>query len=298
MRGRRRGRRGRPRCRRRRCGRRRCGAAAGREAGAEDVTEEEVAAQIEAAEAAIEADAVTEPDVEALARRDHLLGPITAKLGRTLKRALQDDQNELLNALRQTSGKPVLDDLIPPSVQRERLVSAAEEQLAKAFEAGADFLVAGDAVEGPSVTAVAPSDFVAFEAGTLLAAELADELTSMLRQRIEQALSELDGGLEGSADAAGAAYREWKGSRVEGLAGDFATRAFAHGELAVLGSLGEGEVPFVRWVVEDDDAGGSCPDCDDNFLAGPQLPGVEFPTGHVRPPVHPGCRCLLVPVRS
>ena len=83
-------------------------------AGAEDVTEEEVAAKIVAAEAAIEADAVTEPDVEALARRDHLLGPITAKLGRTLKRALQDDQNELLNALRQTSGKPVLDDLIPP----------------------------------------------------------------------------------------------------------------------------------------------------------------------------------------
>ena len=40
-----------------------------------------VAAQIVAAEAALEADAITEPDVEALARRDHLLGPVTAKLG-------------------------------------------------------------------------------------------------------------------------------------------------------------------------------------------------------------------------
>ena len=105
----------------------------------EDRGPEEAAAEFEAAEAAIEAEAITEPDVEALARRDHLLGPIIAKLGRSLKRALQDDQNELLNALRQASGKPVLDELMPPSLQRERLVSAAEEHLARAYEAGADF---------------------------------------------------------------------------------------------------------------------------------------------------------------
>jgi hypothetical protein len=120
----------------------------------------------------------------------------------------------------------------------------------------------------------------------------------MLRQRIEESLSEIDASLEGSSDAAGVAYREWKGSRVEGLAGDFTTRAFAVGELAVLSSLGVGEAPLLRWAVEDDDAGGSCPDCDDNSLAGPQSPGTAFPTGHAHPPVHPGCRCLLVPVRS
>jgi len=245
-----------------------------------------------------DAEAMTEPDVEALARRDHLLGFIVAKLGRALKRALQDDQNDLLNALRKTSRTPVLDELIPSNVQRERFVTAAQAQLAEAFEAGAEFLVAGDAVEGPSVTAPAPSKMAALEAGTLLAAELADDLSSLLRTRIELALSELDGGLEGSADAAGAAYREWKGTRVEGLAADFATKAFGAGELDVLGSLAKGEAPAVRWVVEDDDAGGSCPDCDDNSLAGPQPPGTEFPTGHVQPPVHPGCRCLLVPVRS
>jgi hypothetical protein len=91
-----------------------------------------------------DADAITEPDVESLARRDHLLGSITAKLGRALKRALQDDQNDLLNALRQSSRKPVLDELIPPNVQRERFVTAASDQLAKAYEAGAAFLVTGD----------------------------------------------------------------------------------------------------------------------------------------------------------
>ena len=246
----------------------------------------------------LDADAITEPDVESLARRDHLLGSITAKLGRALKRALQDDQNDLLNALRKTSRKPVLDELSPPNVQRERFVAAGSDQLARAYEAGAAFLVAGDAVAGPCVTASAPSAAVAFEAGALLAAELADDLSGMLRQRIEESLSELDGSLEGSADAAGVAYREWKGTRVEGLAGDFTTRAFAVGELAVLSSLGNGEVPLLRWAVEDDDGGGSCPDCDDNSLAGPQPPGAAFPTGHAHPPAHPGCRCLLVPVRS
>jgi cell division septum initiation protein DivIVA len=243
-------------------------------------------------------DAITEPDVEALARRDHLLGSITAKLGRSLKRALQDDQNDLLDGLRQSSHKPVLDELIPVGVQRERFVAAASDQLAKAYEAGADFLVTGDAVAGPCVSAPAPSAAVAFEAGALIAAELADDLSTLLRQRIEESLFELDGSLDGSADAAGVAYREWKGTRVEGLAGDFTTRAFATGELAVLGSLGAGEAPLLRWAVEDDDAGGSCPDCDDNSLAGPQPSGAAFPTGHAHPPVHPGCRCLLVPVRS
>ena len=244
------------------------------------------------------ADAITEPDVESLARRDHLLGSITAKLGRSLKRALQDDQNDLLDALRQSSRKPALHELIPAEVQRERFVAAASDQLSKAYEAGAAFLVTGDAVAGPCVSAPAPSAAVAFDAGALIAAELADDLSTLLRQRIEESLSELDGSLEGSADAAGVAYREWKGSRVEGLAGDFTTRAFATGELAVLSSLGNGEAPLLRWAVEDDDAGGSCPDCDDNSLAGPQPPGAAFPTGHAHPPVHPGCRCLLVPVRS
>jgi DivIVA protein len=248
--------------------------------------------------AALRPDAMTEPDVESLARRDHLLGAVTAKLGRALKRALQDDQNDLLNALRQTNRKPVLDELVPPAVQRERFVAAASDQLAKAYVAGAAFLVAGDAVEGPSVSAPAPSEASASEAGTALATELAEDLSGMLRQRIEEALSELDGSMEGSADAAGVAYREWKGSRVEGLAGDFTTRAFAVGELAVLELVGNSGAPLVRWAVEDDDGGGSCPDCDDNSLAGPQLPGAAFPTGHSHPPVHPGCRCLLVPVRS
>ncbi len=231
----------------------------------------------------LDSDAITEPDVESLARRDHLLGAVTAKLGRALKRALQDDQNELLNALRQTSRKPVLDELVPPEAQRDRFVAAASDQLARAYEAGAAFLVTGDAVEGPSVSAPPPSAAVALEAGTALAAELADDLSAMLRQRIEEALSELDG-------SHGGLGRRGRGglSRMEGIAGRRTRRrlhdpGFRRRRAGGAGVVSNGEAPLVRWAVEDDDGGGSCPDCDDNSLAGPQSPGAAVPDRALAP---------------
>jgi len=89
----------------------------------------------------------------------------------------------------------------------------------------------------------------------------------------------------------GAAFREWKGARVERLAGDQAVFAFARAALAA--------VPggtTLRWVVDDD--GAECPDCDDNALAGPVPAGDDFPTGHRHPPAHAGCRCLLAPANA
>jgi hypothetical protein len=49
----------------------------------------------------------------------------------------------------------------------------------------------------------------------------------------------------------------------------------------------------VRWVV--DPGAGPCPDGEDDALEGPISRGTPFPTGHLYPPAHPGCRCLLVP---
>ena len=34
----------------------------------------------------------------------------------------------------------------------------------------------------------------------------------------------------------------------------------------------------------------------DNALAGAVPKGEPFPTGDLVPPVHPGCRCVIVPV--
>jgi hypothetical protein len=102
----------------------------------------------------------------------------------------------------------------------------------------------------------------------------------MLRRQIAEGTGE-------PVDRVGAAFREWRGERVERLAGDYATQAFSAG---VVAAGGEGKI---RWIVT---STGGCSDCEDNALAG-AVNGIEvFPTGHSHPPAHSGCRCLVAPV--
>ncbi|MGH9298059.1 MAG: hypothetical protein ACRDZP_08810, partial [Acidimicrobiales bacterium] len=163
--------------------------------------------------------------------------------------------------------------------QLSRLSSPSTKLLAEAFSAGKGWLDSG-------LEAAAPSKEEAKAAAESLASELAGEVTSLLRHRLEEALAVIGDGGDGATDAASAAYREWRGTRVESAAGDFVTRAFSWG--AVSGGAGV----EVRWIVDDD--GHPCPDCDDNALASGVRAGDEFPTGQLHPPVHSGCRCLLV----
>jgi hypothetical protein len=44
-----------------------------------------------------------------------------------------------------------------------------------------------------------------------------------------------------------------------------------------------------------DPAVGACSECEDNSLQRAIPAGTAFPTGHVAPPAHPGCRCLVLP---
>ncbi len=247
------------------------------EGSAEPAEETGVLGQASSHEAALnEADG----DGAELARRAALLSPIRTRLSRAMKRALQDDQNELLDALRHASGASSLDELLPEADQRRRLEAAVAALLAEAWTAGCGWLAG----------AVVPP-LSAEEAGSELASQLAAELAGLLRHRLEKAFEPLsEVGDAAAQDVASAAYRDWKGARVEGLAGDFATRAFWSGAIAA--SPGAA----VRWVVDDD--GQPCPDCDDNGLAGSQAAGQPFPTGQLHPPVHPGCRCLLVAADS
>jgi hypothetical protein len=240
----------------------------------------------EAAEASGEAagDGLSgDPDAVARARRNELLAPVVVKLSRALKRALQDDQNELLNALRHASGAPELDVLLPEEAQSERYTRAAAEALGVGWLLGRSWLRPESESDGGLGDAEAGAE--ATETGKQLALELAREVSGLLRHRLAESLHALGEVGEGAQDAVGAAYREWKGPRVEGIAGDFATRAFATGAVAAA------EGTIVRWVVDD---GKPCPDCDDNALAGEQRAGDAWPTGQLYPPVHPGCRCLLV----
>ena len=99
------------------------------------------------------------------------------------------------------------------------------------------------------------------------ATALAHVVVTMLRRQIADGSGDL-------ADRVGAAFREWRGERVERLAGDYATQAFSAG---VTAAAGDGKV---RWVVT---TVGGCSDCEDNALAGAVSAGEEFPTGQALP---------------
>ena len=79
------------------------------------------------------------PDDGLVAQRDELLVPITSRLSRTVKRALGDDQNRLLDKLRNAPSLSVEELLSDESEHVETFASAARSQLGKAFAAGTAF---------------------------------------------------------------------------------------------------------------------------------------------------------------
>lgn len=208
-----------------------------------------------------------------LVRRDELLGPIATALGRRLKRAMQDDQNDILDRLR-AAGAWDASVLPDDGAHEKRYVLAATTHLEEAAKAGAVF-GGGKPDDAPPVAEVA--------------AELARAVVAPLRRRLQGEGTAVHPGDEAAlVEHVGSAFREWKGQRTERLAADQAHAAFARAVLAVTPAGGE-----LRWVVDDD--GAECPDCDDNALAGHVPAGEAFPTGHLQPPAHAGCRCLVVP---
>ncbi len=126
-----------------------------------------------------------------------------------------------------------------------------------------------------------------------LASGAASVIAESLRERIEG--GDIDLVTEDTtfvAEHAGSAFGEWRGERIERLALDRLNAAFALGEALA----GRALARALRWEVAGD--GADCPDCGDNALSEPQRNGEKFPTGHLQPPAHPGCRCLLVPVEG
>jgi DivIVA domain-containing protein len=212
-------------------------------------------------------------------RRDELIDPIVTALARRLKRTLQDNQNELLDSLR-SEGFTWSVKLLPDEAEQlDSFATAALPALEQAAEAGVTFV--GAPTSGRPKT----------DALIAVAHDLAGSVVGVLRRRLSEDESGLAGGEETVvAEHVGSAFREWKGERIERLAGDYAVAAFSAGTLSVL----EGEpAAELEWVAVSGSGAAPCPDCEDNGLNGSQRPGQEFPTGHRHPPAHPGCRCLL-----
>jgi len=210
-------------------------------------------------------------------RRDELIDPIVTTLARRLKRTLQDTQNELLDSLRSNGSVWSSDLLVEEREHIDSYATAALPALEQAAAAGVSFAE----VKGPG-----PKQ----DALIGIAHELAEAVTGPLRRRLSA-----DEGLDGAEEAVvaehvGSAFREWKGERIERLAGDYVVAAFSTGTISAVKGKKSAKL---EWVAVSDSGDEPCPDCEDNGLNGSQPPGEDFPTGHHYPPAHPGCRCLL-----
>jgi DivIVA domain-containing protein len=211
-------------------------------------------------------------------RRDELIAPIVTTLSRRLKRTLQDSQNELLDQLR-SNGSTWSVDLLPDETEQvDGYATAALPALEQAAAAGGS-LAGNGSTGGP------PADVL-----IQIAHDLSESVVGPLRRRLAADDGELTDADEAVvAEHVGSAFREWKGERIERLAGDHVVAAFSAGTIATAA-----DAPL-EWVAVAGSGDAPCPDCEDNSLSGSQQPGEEFPTGHRHPPAHSGCRCLLTP---
>ena len=210
--------------------------------------------------------------------RDEALTPLIVGSGRTLKRVLADEQNDVLDRLRSKQAVRTIDDVLP----------AADEHVSRYFDAlSADLRAAAVAGAG---SIDAPSDTPASIDDTVLAPTreaLARDLVQPLRERIGAGIEAVDGDNEDLTKKVRAVYREWKTRRIDDGLDDLLRQAYSRGTGA---AIAEGQP--VRWMF--DPAVGACSDCEDNSLQGAVPAGTAFPTGHACPPAHDGCRCLVV----
>ena len=222
-----------------------------------------------------------DPDDATRRQRDEMLAPLTSGLLRGAKRLLQDEHNELLDAVRRVRGRVDAARLLPDPENQHAAWSAV---LAPTID---EAYTVGRAMTGRRRRPTS--------APKRLVAELAAGLISPLRERLMTTMDAVvaDGPYESTSElhaalgpAISARYREWRARDLDGLLGDLLAAAYARGAFDATPSGA-----LLRWVPAEV---GQCPDADDNALE-PTVKGQPFPTGQPYPPAHPGCRCLIVP---
>jgi len=223
--------------------------------------------------AASDREARDEPTETPLTHRDEALAPLTDDLGRRARRALQDEQNELLDRLRRRRKRDRPEKLLAADADHtEAWVQVLGDPLSRAYAAGAGAVAANGGRDRPKL----PARTVADAVGSLVGA---------LRERVRAVVMEADPDPEALASRVNARYREWRTQELDTRVVDLlaATHALGAYDAAPAGAR-------LAWRTP---AGGSCADCDDNTLE-PTVRGEPFPTGQLHPPAHPGCRCLIV----
>ena len=244
---------------------------------ADEVAADELDSEVE--EDAEDGDEDDAPDT-LLERRDRVLVPIETKASRLLKRQLADDENDKLDLIRRMTNKDGPEVVLGEAADhRAPMAEALRKVAVDAAAAGGTF-----GVELMGEAGIEPVDGSDVDVEDLVD-EMLDGLLVPIRDKIDELLQ---GSHDDDAiDGVRACYRQWKG-RAGDLAAQLAHDSFNRG---VYAGIPDGAP--VSWVL--DDGAGPCPDGADDALGGSVAKGQPFPTGHLHPPAHPACRCLLVP---
>jgi cell division septum initiation protein DivIVA len=215
--------------------------------------------------------------------RDEVLEPIMVLITRKMKRVLADEENSILTYLQGKKSVVALEKVLPSADEHLQMyVEALTEDLISAAMAGAQSL--SKSLKADLRKRVTRSAVMQVVSRTM------DEATIRpLREKIQRAVEQSNGNKDEMSNLIRSVYREIKMQRVEQQVSDIARMAYSRGAYLVLD-----QGTKVCWMV--DPNGPSCADAEDNSLAGSTDLGSEFPTGHIHPTAHAGCRCLITPI--
>ena len=215
--------------------------------------------------------------------RDEVLEPILVLITRKMKRVLADEENSMLTYLQGKKSVVALEKVLPSADEHLQMyVEALSEDVISAAMAGAQSL--SKSLKADLRKRVTRSAVMQVVSRTM------DESTIRpLREKIQRAVEQSNGDKDEMSNLIRSVYREMKMQRVEQQVSDIARMAYSRGAYLVLDQGTQ-----VCWMV--DPNGPSCADAEDNSLAGSTGLGSEFPTGHIHPTAHAGCRCLIAPI--
>ena len=192
---------------------------------------------------------------------------------RQLRRALNDDQSDVLDRLRAGRGKITAEELPPFGEQIDRYLAPLRRGLAEIAQAGA--------------TAGGQSDLTQTALDNLVR-QLAKYIVDKVRVPTIAVIDEApDNDRERILEPIRSLYRDFRNVGLPDLTEDALYEAFAIG---LYDSI-EPSAP-ISWVI--DPRSDPDPVCEINRQRDDVVKGVVFPSGHARPLSLPGCRCLVM----
>ena len=215
-------------------------------------------------------------------QRDSVLAPLNTTMTRAIKRVLADFENGSLTLLQSKKFVVSIDTLMPPAdSMAQELVEAIADDMMNSALAGAQSVARGLKADlRKRVTKALVLQ--------VISPQVAELIVNPLRSQIQRSIEQCDADKNEMSGLTRSAFRELKVQRVDAIVADLSCLAYSRGVY-----LAHTPGALVCWMV--DPNGPSCADAEDNSLAGPCPIGETFPTGHLHPICHAGCRCLLGP---